>query len=219
MYLRDISLETEFGHKCQKIFNTETWAVSELFLSKLNKYKTGNIAKCNIIVSDFVKNNKYIHSPYINVTNINKVFDFDLYFSLSSKYEKKLMQLDVLYKGMVEIASYENWDIEPIKNAYLMCIEDKLENTFFINNKFKKSSNHKIKAEIWCYWDIDIFKSYLVLFDKNGKEIYKKKFIETEPHFGCYIYQSKLKWVNNKSIQIEWYKNKVIINIDDNINN
>ena len=214
MSLRQITLSAKFGFELARKFNIETWAISELFWSKLRKYKTGKILKCNIIASDVLENSEYVHSSHINVANSHQLFDFNFYFNLNSKYEKKLMQLDILRKGMIEIASAENWEIEPIENAYFACLEQKLENKFLVNDKLKSSPNRKIKAGIWCCWDIDIFKLYLILFDENGQEIHKEKFVDNEPHLGEFIYYLKLKWIDQSNIQITENKKKWGFNIE-----
>jgi hypothetical protein len=215
MSLKEIRLSAKFGYKLQKEFNIETWAISELFWSKLKKYETSKIMKCNIILSDSNENIENKHSLHMNVKNIILLFDFNSYFSLNSKHDKKLMQLEVLYKGMKEIAFSENWEIEPLKNAYLECIEQKLENKFIVKDKLIQSPDRKNKAGLFCNWDIDLFVSFLVIFDRIGIEIQRIKFIEKEPHFGDFIYYTKMKWIDNENIQIEWEKNKKVLNICD----
>ena len=216
MSLKEISLQTKFGHEFQKAFNVETWAVSELFWSKLKTYDTGSVQKCNVIVSDVLEDKSCDYSRHVNVRNSRQLFNFCSYFDLRSKYDKKFMQLEALHKGMQEIAISEGWDINFLKSVYDECMALKLENTFFVTAKHKNAPNRQYKAGIWCCWDIDLFEAYLVVFDKSDEEIYREKFVKTEPHNGDFIYYTNLKWVDDHTVSIESSSNnnKWIINLE-----
>jgi len=202
MSLRQIDLRTEFKHKYSKEFNEESWCISELYWSSLRDYSTGKIKKCTIHVSDKWGDNEMYYLSYPDYRGINLTIDFTKYFN-AGKLEKKKIQLELIHEGMLIIAEKEGWNTPSLVNAYNHCLSEGLEYKFFVGNKLKNSPGRKRKAGVWCEWDIDFFKLFWVLFDKNGVELNRDIIVSLEPSQGETVYYLTWKWIDNKTIFIE----------------
>jgi len=188
------------GHENQFI-NQDTWFISELYWSFLKEYDTKKVEKCNINIRDNWGDLIDYYENYTDVITIRKHFDFENYKVLS-KQNKKEALLEILHTGMLDIAKKEKWEIEPLQTAYNNCLKAKLEYKFNVSNP-KSSPNKKHKINFWCNWDIDTFEVYWVLYNKNGVEIKKEKFIQKPSYKGQFIYYIKSKWVSNNKIIVE----------------
>lgn len=201
MALNHIDLRTTYKSIYAERFNPESHVVSELYWSFLENYSTPSVQQIIVFISDDwdssltkPKNVKGFKEAFVD-------FDFTKYFSLD-KYGKKRMQLDAVNEGMVLIAKEEGWDTNPLQNAYNNCLERNLEYKFNIG-KSKSSPDRKHKIQLWCNWDIDIIEVYWILYDKNGNEIKREKFIEKTSFQGIFIYYVKWKWLDNNKVLIE----------------
>lgn len=201
--LREISLSYYEKEKITLQFNSETWCVSELYWSYLKKYNTNKIQKCIISLNFDWKENLLKYDDIANIAKINLNFDFDRYFSIKHKLEKKKILLDTIHEGMMIIAENKGWEVDSLLDAYNNCLKKNIEYQFFVG-KIKTSPNRKRKINFWCNWDINIFEVFLVLYDKNNKEIERKKIIEDENTYnGEFIYYVTYKWVNDETILLK----------------
>ena len=103
-------------------FNQETFAISELYLISIPKFDSKKVIKCNIFLWEngpFPPKEKILGSA-----DSYQLFDFKKYTSLSEK-DKKIMQLNVVHQGMLDIASDYNWSREPLETAYQTCLKSK----------------------------------------------------------------------------------------------
>ena len=96
-----------------------------------------------------------------------QLFDFKKYTSLSEK-DKKIMQLQVIHQGMLDIASDYNWSREPLETAYQTCLTSDL--TFKKQIKKRKlSPNRKQYLSLWAYCDLYHLKLVGQYLIKKGK--------------------------------------------------
>lgn len=202
MGLHQIDLRTEFKHQFSKQFNEESWCISELYFSFLRDYPTENVKKCSIHVSDNWGSQEYHYLSYPDYRGINLTIDLNKYFTLE-KLDRKKVQLDLIHNGMLLIAEKEKWSTPPLTNAYKLCLDQELAYKFFVNSRLKSSPDRKRKVGIWCEWDIDFFKLFWVLFDKNGLEIKRDMIVLLEPSQGEMVYFIRCKWSDNKTVCIE----------------
>lgn len=201
--LREISLSYYKKEKITLQFNSETWCVSELYWSYLKKYNTDKIQKCVVSLDSDWKENLLRCDEIANIVKINLNFDFDYYFSLRDKLEKKRLLLDTLHKGMMLIAKNEGWEVNSLLDAYNHCLDVNIKYQFFVG-KSKTSPSRKHKINFWCNWDIDIFEVFLVLYDKKNKEIERIKIIENEKTYnGEFIYYVTYNWIDDKTVLLK----------------
>jgi len=180
----DISLEGSNQLKENlKKFNIATWSIGRLYLACLGKYQGGVFKKAIIEVSrELAASEVNLIEDKVNVVEIHKTFDFELFFQLEDNYAKKKMLLEVLHDGMTLIAKHEGWDINQLQEAYDCCIKRNLEFRWLINNKYHLSPDKKYYAAILCDWDIDKFEVSAVFFNKSKEEIVRTKLFEVMPN-------------------------------------
>lgn len=195
MSLKEIKLSVKYGHKHQKLINLHSWCISELYWSFLKNYKTGNIQKCIVLLDEEI-NKADENWAGIKSTKMN--FDFESYLT-KDRFEKKLQLLKVLHAGMLKIAKSENWEIDPLLDAYNSCIKAKIEYKFEVGKR-KWSPDRKRKFVLYCFWDIDKFEVYWILFDKNENEISRELLLQKLPYDGEFIYYIDWKWKDNSTI-------------------
>jgi hypothetical protein len=179
--LKDISLQTS-NKAFQLQFNKTTCCITDLYLKCLVKYNTGVFKK--IIVRVVSEDAKEIDSIefMVDVIAITKRINFDLYFELSSNYDKKKLLLHILQEGIVTIAQNQNWEIDPLMDAYNSCINRNLENKWLRNDKFYLSTDKKYYGGVICCWDVDKFEAVVSFLNEKKLEIKQVKLFETEPH-------------------------------------
>jgi hypothetical protein len=201
MSFTQIDLRAEFNHKHQAEFNSESWAMAEMYFSFLKSFEVGEVKKCIIHVSDNWSGGESDYTNWSDSKGINMPFDFIIYFKEES-YSKKKMQLDVIHAGMMKIADIEGWKINPLLDAYNECISRGLEYSFQLDSQ-KSSKNRKYKIGLKCSWDIDRFQVFWQLFDKDGQLLKTEKFIDKEPELGEFIYYVKWKWIDDGKVLVE----------------
>jgi len=161
-------------------FKGQTWSIQRLYLTCLGKYNTNAIKKVVIeftLSKDAENNIEYL----LDVIRIKKTFDFEKYFLLSEKYEKKKMLLEALHESMTVVANHEGWSVEPLKDAYNCCLAKNLEHTWLRKDKYFLSPNRKYYGGVFCNWDIDKFEAFAVFLNKQKEEISRIKLFEREP--------------------------------------
>lgn len=201
MKLSQIDLRGVYKSKISSEFLKESWSVAELYWSLLKGYNTDKVQKINIIAVDVSESQSMNTIDVQNFKEASIVVDFQSY-SQSDKFNKKKIQLEAIHKGMMQIAEKEGWEIDPLLDAYIKCLEKNIEYQFEVG-KPKASPDKKHKIGFWCNWDIDIFEVFWILYDKSGKELKRKKFIEKRPYQGEFVYYSKFKWKDNHTVIFE----------------
>lgn len=188
MILKEISVYDVKNNKTSRKFNLETWCISEMYCRYLKKTKNNKIRKINIILGE--------DSPRELLSFVLKIyneFDFNQYFEKST-YDKKKIILDVIHKELLSISEEFGFDINVIKEAYNSCLENKLENRWFLKNKLFKSRKSPLLGGIECFWDFDIFRVKAIIFSSKRKILKESLFLEIEPCFGEFIYYAKCRW-------------------------
>jgi len=201
MSLSQIDLRAKFRHECSAKFNKESWCIAELYWSFLRDYQVGKVKKCLIIVSDDWGDAVHNYTSFKDSKEVNLEIDFEKYFSYSN-YERKKVLLRLVHSGMMSIASKETWEVDSLLDVFNLCVKADLNYKFLVQNKLKASPNRKYKLGLWCEWDIDEFKVFWLLMDRNNKEIKRGLFINESPSGGEFIYYVNFKWVSNDVIVI-----------------
>jgi hypothetical protein len=213
--LRDISLGgTKQLKEKQKKFNQSTWCISQLYLTCLGNYSSGVFKKAIVNVVREKTDHNVIENM-VDVILIHRIFDFERFFQLDNKYEKKKTILDALHEGLITMAKNEGWDTDQLLDAYNCCLKKKLEHKWLRGNKYFLSPDKKYFAGVFCNWDIDKFEVMAIFFNKHKEEIERVKLYEREPNdvepmgkmgwdkltgeFNLYSKNEKQKWVATPS--------------------
>ena len=203
MGLNEVDLRAFHGFAEAKEFNEQTYCVSELFWSFLKQYKVKNVKKCVIILTDDYQRKLNVPESFGAIRSVKIEFEFSRYFE-SNDYDRRKKLLEVIFEGMRQIALREGWELIHLEEAYKSCIKNDIKYHFFLKNKFKSSLDRKNKIGIWCEWDIDTFKLFWVLFDKNNVELYRENFFySSEPSQGEFAYYLNWHWVDNQTVLVK----------------
>ena len=180
-------------------FKQESFAIPELYLVSIPKFDSKRVIKCNIFLWEnrpFPPKEKILGSA-----DSHQIFDFDKYISLSER-DRKLMQLQIIHQGMLDIAVDYNWSKEPLEAAYQACLMSDL--TF--NKQIKKrklSPNRKQFLSLWAYCDFYHFKISWVVSDRKENILKKGVLLIKEPHFIDMWRQLSFHWVDDDQFIVE----------------
>ena len=89
------------------------------------------------------------------------------------------MVLDVLQEGVLTVADIDGLNRKPLLVAYDCCMQRGLEYKYLLKDKYYLSPNRKQYAGVWCNWNIDKFETYVIIFDKNKREVERVKLMES----------------------------------------
>ncbi|MCE6987459.1 hypothetical protein [Dyadobacter sp. CY323] len=199
--LKQITLACYAQGHANQFINSDTWAVSELYCSMLKSFDTGKVEKVNVNIRDEWGDFLGYYQNHASVVTIRNHFDFGSYSTLN-KREKKLMQLEAVHAGMMQVAWKEGWNTDSLLDAYNQCLEKDLKYQFSVGRP-KSSPNRIYKIGFWCNWDLDIFELYWILSNKQDTEIKREKFITKHPSVGEFVYYLSWKWTSYTSVILE----------------
>jgi len=171
-----------------------------LYLSKIDNYKTKDVQKVRInlhnylkeqeevptfkkeqLSADFIKlrkeKNDWYYQNYIDfvfdVAIIHRRFDFEKWFA-AEKTDKKRMIVEEIHGGMLHLAEHFGWEKEPLILAFEACKSTNYENAWIVEKLGNKTSaNRKLKAAVYVEYDIDEFRTFAIISDKEGNLIQK----------------------------------------------
>jgi hypothetical protein len=179
--LIDISLKTSIK-SLQLQFNKTTWCITNLYLKCLGKYNAGIFKKFIVRTAPEKAIDDTSIEDMVDVIAVTIKFDFDSFFQLTEKYDKKKMLLNTLQEGIMTIAQNQHWEIDPLMDAYNCCINRGLENRWLRKDKYFLSTDKKYYAGVLCNYDLDKFEAVASFLNKEKQEIKQVKLFETEPH-------------------------------------
>ncbi|NVJ46071.1 MAG: hypothetical protein HWE07_03055 [Cytophagia bacterium] len=198
MGLELIDLRIEFNHPKTLEFYQESKCIAELYWSFLKEFNTNKVKRCNLIASNNWGENLYNYTDWKETKGINIPINFEEYFGGDNETKKKI-QLNAIHNGMMKIAEHENWDLDPLIDAYNNCIKCGLMYSFILNT-FKSSPSRKFKISFECNWDIDLFEIHYILTDKHNEILRKVKVFEKPSNKGELVYHLKWKWIDEQNV-------------------
>ena len=201
-------LLTQFNQSEFPLFEQEAFCIPELYYKALPKFNSGKTKKCNILL---ISRNVAAKPRKISgiVENI-QLFNFEKYFS-ENKTERKKMQLEIVHKGMLEIAAKNAWDNEPFKIAYQECLNSDLLFKKQIRKR-KSSPSKKYFLSLMAYCDLNTFKIEWILSNKTGRVIQQNTLLEDVPSSLDIIYLIDLKWISDSQFIVEQNYKGLIVN-------
>lgn len=214
--IKIIDLRAKFSEEeVFKKFNTEAYAIPNLYLSLLQPFDSGGIKYCIIYLSPDCNFNKLGKTKAY--ADFYSLFDFNEYF-IKNEIERKKMQLLVIHKGMLEIAAEHGWDKKPFEIAYQECLNSDLIFKKQIKKR-KLSPNRKFYLSLWAYCDLHYFKIIWDVSDKKGKTIRKGALLKEQPSFIEISYRLNFDWIDDENFLVESnYKGLVTNTWEINLN-
>ncbi len=198
-----------YGNETQeqvKLANSSTHKDVDLFLRLLSDSKLkvgGKIEKINI---DFTGNQKQLEfrsSPIDDIVNVFNALPFNslsAYLALSNTEKSKFI-LKYIIDAFEEFSKKTEIDMALINSIAEKCKALNYKNHYYFG-KLKSSKNRKHKAGIWVEHEMDIFKIYLDILDKD--EILQKREMvaETSPGYPKYFpLLGGIKWISNDKVE------------------
>ncbi len=194
MKLREFELDAPEAPKAERLkFRSESRTVTALFercfegLDVPNGWKVllecvANVSRCEV-------------RNLLNVLTMQVPFDIELLADLDTLAKKEAI-LNAFQSGVLAMADIEGWPLGPFKKAHKAVLERKIVNEWWWRKK-KWNPNRKLCGQLWCTHDMDAFRGWLVIRDKAGDEITRKKVIDISPlEFAFVPLLGKTKWVS-----------------------
>ncbi|WP_345951643.1 hypothetical protein ABDD95_09460 [Mucilaginibacter sp. PAMB04274] len=96
---------------------------------------------------------------------------------------------------MLLLADVNDWEKQPLINAFDSCIRLNLEYKFTLKSLMSPSKD--LLGYIQCYWDIERFMATGIIKRKNGEIIKQELLVNVEAYNGEFIYYAKCRWTDN----------------------
>lgn len=168
-----------------------------MFERLLGQVKTPDCWKILIECVEDISEQRILN--YSGVYTVQIKFDYSS-FICKSDFEKKKQVLELIMEGVKIVSNHEGWNLEPFEEVGSKIVESNYENKW-IWKKPVKSKNKKISAEIICYHAVKNIDIYIVLKDKTGQELVKKKIISELPNEFAYSkHLGKIKWISDSQV-------------------
>jgi hypothetical protein len=169
---------------------------SRLFLGKDTKDTRKIIVKCVQKIEGSVTSN---YSG--GFCDVKVKFDYDSFINLNDS-DKKKTALEILMKGIRNVAIEKKWNMEPFERTYNEILKFEYINEW-IWKKPIKSPNKKMIAKILLLHEVKQIDISIVICDNIGNEIIRKKVISEEPNEWAYSrYLGEIKWVDNSKVAL-----------------
>lgn len=182
-----------------KNFSFQSRCVTSLYERHFSKFYTTEIKQINIFcVKESPKSNLNIVGGFCDVEIL---YDASEFLKLDDE-EKKEVILDKLKQGIDKVIELNNWDSTPFDAAY-NCVKEAGYNTNFVWKKPKSSPNRNYKAEVFIEHGLYSCDIYLIIKDKNGQEIVRRRVASEKPDellLGRHL--GELKWLSNNEVAL-----------------
>lgn len=201
-YLRNeatkLDYEKNWKDKRHK-FRLETRNISAMFERLFDKMNTNDCWKILVECVDNIMEDRVLNFTGVNTVQVK--FNYNK-FSASDDYQKKQKTLDLLMEGIKIVAKNENWNIEPFETVYSKICEANYTNEW-VWKKPVKSAGKKFSAEVLCQHGVESIEIYMVLRDKNGAELDRKKLISELPDEFAYAnHLGEVKWLSDNEVAL-----------------
>lgn len=191
-------------------FRLETRCITAMFERLFGKMKTDNCWKVLVECVGEIKEQKV--QNFSGVLTIQVKFDYEK-FSGSNEYQKKQMTLSTLFEGLKIVAKEKEWSMESFEVVYSQIQNNDYSNEW-IWKKPVKSHDKKFTAEVLCQHGIKYMDISIILRDKKGNELVRKKAISEFPDEFAYAkHLGELKWISSSEVALVNKKGDNSLNI------
>ncbi len=197
--------------------------IPDMFLTVLNRLKYYSDARSQfgvaIWLTDIIENHLVVDEKCEGIVAIGYKVEVEFYKNAGNDiFKKKKFWFEIVYNCMLAIAEKFSIEKKCIEETRQYCLGLNLENKFYFQNKILPNKTKEFYIAVWEEYDIGKYESYLVLFDKDKKElrrvlIYKESF--------KFFYVNKLKWITDSIFMYKFNipKKEFLYNIDTVLNN
>ncbi|WP_157722081.1 hypothetical protein [Tumebacillus avium] len=193
-------LDYELNWKCKRhTFRLQTRCITAMFERLFGKMKTEDCWKIIVECVD-----SPIEDGLVNISGVLHVrnhFDYTSFIPLSES-EKKKKALELLMNGVYKICEQKGWDSDLFDRVNKLIQELDYTNQW-VWKKPLKSPDSSYFAEVLCEHDLQSMEISLLIKEKSGREIIRKKVIEELPDEFAYAkHLGKLKWLSTDEVAL-----------------
>jgi len=183
----------------RRSFRLETRCVTAMYERLFRKMKNEDHWK---IIVECVENITRVGILNLSgVATVQVKFNYDE-FHYKNELEKKISTLNLLMEGIEKVANNKNWPIEQFKDVSLQIEQTKYFNEW-VWKKAVKNPNKNYYAEVLCQHNVNSMDISIVIKQKNGVEIQRKKVITELPDEFAYArHLGELKWLSNFEVAL-----------------
>lgn len=183
----------------RRSFRLETRCISAMFERIFGKMTTEDCWKILIECVEQVKEERVINLSGVYTVQVK--FNYESFLS-KNEYQKKQMTLSTLMEGIRVIARIKGWNLEPFEIVYSKICEVDYINEW-IWKKTVKSVDKQFSAELLMQHDVKSMDISILIKDKIGTEISRKKVISELPdEFAYSKHLGELKWISNNEVAL-----------------
>ena len=123
-------------------------------------------------------------------------------FTKLNDYEKKKISLDLLMAGVRQIAKAQKWDMAQFEQVYEAIVAAEWKNEW-VWKKPVSSPDKKAVAHVFLHHEVRQMDIYLVICDKNGREVVKERIVSEEPDEWVYTqHLGEIKWIDDRKVAL-----------------
>jgi hypothetical protein len=176
-------------------------SVIDLFLRTLkNRLITDHVRTINISLTSNNSINLTYNKDTAGFIHINFCINPEEINNFDESKRKNYI-LNIIFTCMDYLAQYEKWDKSVILETFNQCLKLEIKNEWWHQNRIIRSSNHNYYLGIYNIFELDFFEEYLVLFNKEKKEIIRHLIFKDR--FDTFKVR-KLAWVDNNTIYFQF---------------
>lgn len=183
----------------RRAFRLETRCITALYERLFRRMKTADCWKIVIECVPEVRDSS-LHN-YSGVQTIQINFDYDG-FSSYPAFLKKQHTLEMLMRGIRQVARDNGWELERFDEVYKQVKQLNYQNEW-IWKKPVKSPDFNYVAEVLCVHDVNSMDIYMLVKDKVGTEVSRELIISEQPdEFAYSRHLGTLKWLSTNQVAL-----------------
>lgn len=114
---------------------------------------------------------------------------------------RKAMFLEILHRGVIDVASARGWPVEPFEAARQGVLERQYVNEW-TSKRARSSPDRKHRAFLCCAHEMEHFRSWLVI-RRKGQEVARVLAVDEPPSEFAFVQKlGKLAWSSNQRVEL-----------------
>lgn len=190
-------------------FNLQTRCISAMYERLFKNFNTKDCEKVVVECVAEITQDNIIN--YLDVYTVQVKFDYTCFIN-KTNFNKKIYTLELLFEGLVKVAKFKEWNLQP----FLETKEEIIKSNYINEWNFKrpvKNSNENYMAEVKCIHGVEDFTITLLVKDLN-QNILSSKSITEKPHEFAYAkHLGVVKWTTNDNVMLANKKGDAVITI------
>jgi len=137
----------------------------------------------------------------LGVFTLQVALESDVFWA-ASELEQKRGALEVLHRGVLRVAEIEQWRKDPFEVAYGEVVNRAYANEWTWPRP-RRSADRKHFAILFCAHNPDSFRAWIVVSDKEHRELSRVLVIDDEPNDFIFVPKlGKLTWVSDSRVAL-----------------